>query len=61
MVYTFKTRVLLINLFLLVFVLIFADLQDGELIHGENFSLFAAMSALEVLILSDCHFCILII
>ncbi|KAK1275062.1 hypothetical protein QJS04_geneDACA001526 [Acorus gramineus] len=25
-----------------------ADLQDGELIHGENFSLFAAMSALEV-------------
>ena len=24
------------------------DLQDGELIHGENFSLFGAMSALEV-------------
>jgi hypothetical protein len=24
------------------------DLQDGELVHGENFSLFAAMSALEV-------------
>ncbi|KAK1323353.1 hypothetical protein QJS10_CPA02g00224 [Acorus calamus] len=26
-----------------------ADLQDGELIHGENFSLFAAMSALEIM------------
>lgn len=26
------------------------DLQEGELVHGENFSLFAAMSALEVLI-----------
>ncbi|WOL00497.1 N-alpha-acetyltransferase 35, NatC auxiliary subunit [Canna indica] len=25
------------------------DLQDGELIHGENFSLFAAMSALEIM------------
>lgn len=29
-----------------------ADLHDGELIHGENFNLFAAMSALEVLLLS---------
>lgn len=29
------------------------DLQDGELIHGENFSLFAAMSALEVLTMVD--------
>ncbi|KAF7086636.1 hypothetical protein CFC21_089920 [Triticum aestivum] len=26
-----------------------ADLQDGELVHGENFSLFAAMSALEIM------------
>jgi len=26
-----------------------ADLQEGELIHGDNFNLFAAMSALEVL------------
>uniref|UniRef100_M8CV69 N-alpha-acetyltransferase 35, NatC auxiliary subunit n=1 Tax=Aegilops tauschii TaxID=37682 RepID=M8CV69_AEGTA len=25
------------------------DLQDGELVHGENFSLFAAMSALEIM------------
>ncbi|KAL5985708.1 hypothetical protein ACLOJK_027695 [Asimina triloba] len=25
------------------------DLQEGELIHGENFSLFAAMSALEIM------------
>ncbi|KAJ9535555.1 hypothetical protein OSB04_un001307 [Centaurea solstitialis] len=25
------------------------DLQDGELIHGENFNLFAAMSALEIM------------
>ncbi|XP_042498881.1 N-alpha-acetyltransferase 35, NatC auxiliary subunit isoform X1 [Macadamia integrifolia] len=25
------------------------DLRDGELIHGENFSLFAAMSALEIM------------
>ncbi|XP_042456501.1 N-alpha-acetyltransferase 35, NatC auxiliary subunit-like isoform X1 [Zingiber officinale] len=25
------------------------DLQDGQLIHGENFSLFAAMSALEIM------------
>ncbi|MQL86790.1 hypothetical protein Taro_019330, partial [Colocasia esculenta] len=25
------------------------DLKDGELIHGENFSLFAAMSALEIM------------
>uniref|UniRef100_A0A0D3FBQ8 N-alpha-acetyltransferase 35, NatC auxiliary subunit n=1 Tax=Oryza barthii TaxID=65489 RepID=A0A0D3FBQ8_9ORYZ len=25
------------------------DLQDGELIHGENFSLFGAMSALEIM------------
>lgn len=27
----------------------FADLHEGELIHGDNFNLFAAMSALEVL------------
>ncbi|KAM0883840.1 hypothetical protein ACQ4PT_031369 [Festuca glaucescens] len=26
-----------------------ADLQDGDLVHGENFSLFAAMSALEIM------------
>lgn len=26
------------------------DLRDGELIHGENFNLFAAMSALEVML-----------
>ncbi|TVU27867.1 hypothetical protein EJB05_19368, partial [Eragrostis curvula] len=25
------------------------DLEDGELVHGENFSLFAAMSALEIM------------
>ncbi|KAG8060619.1 hypothetical protein GUJ93_ZPchr0002g26470 [Zizania palustris] len=25
------------------------DLQDGELVHGENFSLFSAMSALEIM------------
>ncbi|CAK9136483.1 unnamed protein product [Ilex paraguariensis] len=25
------------------------DLQDGELVHGENFNLFAAMSALEIM------------
>ncbi|KAJ3695497.1 hypothetical protein LUZ60_000874 [Juncus effusus] len=25
------------------------DLQDGELVHGENFSLFASMSALEIM------------
>lgn len=25
-----------------------ADLREGELIHGDNFNLFAAMSALEV-------------
>jgi hypothetical protein len=28
--------------------LMLVDLQDGDLVHGENFSLFAAMSALEV-------------
>jgi len=28
-----------------------ADLQEGELIHGDNFNLFAAMSALEVFFL----------
>ncbi|GJX16317.1 N-alpha-acetyltransferase 35, NatC auxiliary subunit isoform X1 [Tanacetum coccineum] len=27
----------------------FIDLQEGELIHGENFNLFAAMSALEIM------------
>lgn len=26
-----------------------SDLQDGELVHGENFSLFAAMAALEIM------------
>ncbi|PPD99010.1 hypothetical protein GOBAR_DD03974 [Gossypium barbadense] len=40
-----------------------AGLRDGELIHGDNFNLFAAMSALEVLILDTswftflCHLC----
>lgn len=35
------------------FQLLFLDtgLQDGELIHGDNFNLYAAMSALEVLLL----------
>lgn len=27
---------------------LFTDLEDGQLIHGDNFNLFAAMSALEV-------------
>ena len=47
--------VLLLDLFLqhnLLFPLV-AELRDGELIHGENFSLFAAMSALEVLIIAS--------
>ena len=33
----------------------FSDLHDGELIHGENFNLFAAMSALEVMLHCLCH------
>ncbi|CBI25526.3 unnamed protein product, partial [Vitis vinifera] len=33
-------------------------LQEGELIHGDNFNLFAAMSALEVLLHLD-NMCIL--
>lgn len=28
--------------------LVITGLRDGELIHGDNFNLFAAMSALEV-------------
>ena len=41
----------LFSRFYLPFIM-FADLRDGELIHGDNFNLFAAMSALEVLIMS---------
>lgn len=51
-----KLNVFYIDVF--SFCLCVAELCDGELIHGENFSLFAAMSALEVLILaSSLFFC----
>ena len=39
----------------------FTDLHDGELIHGENFSLFAAMSALEVLKLHQFSYIVLLV
>jgi len=37
--------------FKVTFLVLLADLQEGELIHGDNFNLFAAMSALEVFLL----------
>lgn len=45
-------RVLYIYIYILShlhFIYVVTDLEDGELIHGENFNLFAAMSALEVI------------
>lgn len=49
-----------ILLILALFVMSVADLGDGDLVHGDNFNLFAAMSALEVLSVAEAWFLFLV-